>query len=150
MLDLLIKSHWYKCSVSLEGPHLGITLDDDIDIITSQGDTDINIPSDVPAGRREVLVSKSGETGGLGISIKGGVENKMPILISKIFPGMAADLTGRLHVGDAILSVDSQDLREATHDDAVRILKNTGNTVKLEVYIEVFDLKSMLNFSLLR
>ena len=50
MLDLLIKSHWYKCSVSLEGAHLGITLDDDIDIITSQGDTDITIPSDVPPG----------------------------------------------------------------------------------------------------
>ena len=46
---------------------------------------------------------------------------------------MAADLTGLLHVGDAILSVDSQDLREATHDDAVRILKNTGSQVKLEV-----------------
>jgi len=133
MLDLLIKSHWYKCSVSLEGQHLGITLDDDIDIITSQGDTDIAIPSDVPSGRREVIVNKSVESGGLGISIKGGVENKMPILISKIFPGMAADLTGRLHVGDAILSVDSQDLREATHDDAVRVLKNTGGQVKLEV-----------------
>ena len=83
-----------NCSVSLEGLHLGITLDDDIDIITSQGDTDITIPSDVPPGRREVVVNKSGESGGLGISIKGGVENKMPILISKIFPKMAADLTG--------------------------------------------------------
>merc|ERR1719391_1030801 len=124
MLDLLIKSHWYKCSVTLEGAHLGITLDDDIDII---------IPSDVPTGRREVKVSKSGESGGLGISIKGGVENKMPILISKIFTGMAADVTGKLHVGDAILSVDAQDLREATHDDAVRVLKNTGGQVKLEV-----------------
>ena len=82
------------CSVSLEGLHLGITLDDDIDIITSQGDTDITIPNDVPPGRREVVVNKSGESGGLGISIKGGVENKMPILISKIFPKMAADLTG--------------------------------------------------------
>ena len=40
--------------------------------------------SDVPPGRREVVVSKSGEAGGLGISIKGGVENKMPILISKV------------------------------------------------------------------
>ena len=79
----------------MEGLHLGITLDDDIDIITSQGDTDITIPSDVPPGRREVVVNKSGESGGLGISIKGGVENKMPILISKIFPGMAADLTGQ-------------------------------------------------------
>jgi hypothetical protein len=43
--------------------------------------------------------------------VSGGIENKMPILISKIFPGMAADLTGRLHVGDAILSVDGHDLR---------------------------------------
>ena len=80
-----------------------------------------------------MLVSKSGESGGLGISIKGGVENKMPILISKIFPGMAADLTGRLHVGDAILSVDGRDLREATHDEAVQALKATGNAVKMEV-----------------
>jgi len=133
ILDLLIKSHWYKCSVTLDCNHLGVTLDDDIDIISSQGDTDISIPSDVPPGRREVVVNKSAESGGLGISIKGGVENKMPILISKIFPGMAADLTGRLHVGDAILSVDKEDLREATHDDAVRVLKNTGGSVKLEV-----------------
>lgn len=132
-LDLLIKSHWYKCSMLLDGHYLNITLDDDIDMISSQGDTDIIIPMDVPPGRREVVVNKSLENGGLGISIKGGIENKMPILISKIFPGMAADLTGRLHVGDAILSVDGHDLREATHDDAVRVLKNTGPQVKLEV-----------------
>lgn len=67
----------------------------------------------------------------------------MPILISKIFPRMAADLTGRLHVGDAILSVDNQDLREATHDDAVRILKNTGNTVKLEVTAAAHNIDSL-------
>lgn len=132
-LDLLIKSHWYKCSVALETLQLCVTLDDDIDMITSQGDTEITIPNDVPSGRREVVVNKSAESGGLGISIKGGVENKMPILISKIFPGMAADVTGKLHVGDAILSVDNQDLREATHDDAVRVLKNTGGQVRLEV-----------------
>ena len=73
--------------MSLEGLYLGITLDDDIDIITSQGDTDITIPSDVPPGRREVLVSKSGESGGLGISIKGGVENKMSQLCNRHFCG---------------------------------------------------------------
>jgi len=133
VLDLLIKCHWYKCNVQLDGHHLNITLDDDIDMTTSQSDTDITIPTDVPTGRREVLVNKSHENGGLGISIKGGVENKMPILISKIFPGMAADVTSRLHVGDAIISVDGVDLREATHDDAVRVLKNTGPQVKLEV-----------------
>ncbi len=49
----------------------------------------------------------------------GGIENKMPILISKIFPGMAADLTGRLHVGDAILSVDGHDLRWKEQQEVV-------------------------------
>ena len=38
----------------------------------------------IPEGKRSVKVTK--EAGqGLGISIKGGRENKMPILISKIF-----------------------------------------------------------------
>ena len=38
----------------------------------------------IPEGKRSVRVTK--EAGqGLGISIKGGRENKMPILISKIF-----------------------------------------------------------------
>uniref|UniRef100_A0A8B9MQ72 PDZ domain-containing protein n=1 Tax=Accipiter nisus TaxID=211598 RepID=A0A8B9MQ72_9AVES len=61
--------------------------------------------------------------GGLGISIKGGKENKMPILISKIFKGLAADQTQALYVGDAILAVNGTDLRDATHDEAVQALK---------------------------
>ncbi|XP_016130972.1 alpha-1-syntrophin-like [Sinocyclocheilus grahami] len=63
----------------------------------------------------------------------GGKENKMPILISKIFKGLAADQTEALYVGDAILSVNSYDLREATHDEAVQALKKTGKEVILEV-----------------
>lgn len=73
------------------------------------------------------------DTSGLGVSIKGGRENKMPILISKIFKGMAADLTGQLYVGDAILSVNGIDLRDITHDDAVQVLKKAGKFVDLEV-----------------
>lgn len=56
----------------------------------------------------------------------------MPILISKIFPGMAADQAKGLYVGDAILSVNGEELREATHDEAVRALKRAGRTVELE------------------
>lgn len=73
------------------------------------------------------------DTSGLGVSIKGGRENKMPILISKIFQGMAADLTKELYVGDAILSVNGIDLRDVTHDEAVQILKKAGQSVELEV-----------------
>ncbi|XP_051916849.1 beta-2-syntrophin [Hippocampus zosterae] len=81
---------------------------------------------------RKVRVVKQ-ESGGLGISIKGGRDNRMPILISKIFPGLAADQSRALRVGDAILSVNGNDLREATHDLAVQALKKAGKQVTLEV-----------------
>ncbi|XP_053555392.1 beta-2-syntrophin isoform X2 [Bombina bombina] len=81
---------------------------------------------------RKVRVVKQ-EVGGLGISIKGGQENRMPILISKIFPKLAADQSRALRVGDAILSVNGNDLRNATHDQAVQVLKKAGKEVTLEV-----------------
>ncbi|KAL4623570.1 beta-2-syntrophin [Arapaima gigas] len=85
-----------------------------------------------PEAVRRVRVVKQ-ESGGLGISIKGGRENRMPILISKIFPGLAADQSRALRVGDAILSVNGNDLRDATHDSAVQALKKAGKEVTLEV-----------------
>lgn len=56
----------------------------------------------------------------------------MPILISKIFKGLAVDQTEALFVGDAILSVNGEDLSTATHDEAVQVLKKTGKEVVLE------------------
>ena len=56
------------------------------------------LPDSIAGQRRHVRVAKE-ETNGLGISIKGGRENKMPILISKIFKGMAADKMGALTGG---------------------------------------------------
>lgn len=91
-----------------------------------------DVTPEVSSFKRTVRVVKE-ENNGLGISIKGGRENKMPILISKIFKGMAADKTGQLYVGDAILSVNGEDLREASHDEAVRALKRAGRIVELEV-----------------
>ncbi|XP_036387645.1 alpha-1-syntrophin [Megalops cyprinoides] len=90
------------------------------------------VPETITNVKRTVKVTKQ-DVGGLGISIKGGKENKMPILISKIFKGLAADQTEALYVGDAIISVNGYDLREATHDEAVQALKKTGKEVILEV-----------------
>lgn len=61
----------------------------------------------------QVRVIKS-DNNGLGISIKGGRENRMPILISKIFRGMAADSAKGLYVGDAILSVNGEELNRVS------------------------------------
>lgn len=89
------------------------------------------IPDSIANQKRIIRVVKQ-EVGGLGISIKGGKENKMPIIISKIFKGLAADQTESLYVGDAILSVNGEDLRDASHDEAVRLLKRSGKEVTLE------------------
>ncbi|XP_053679779.1 beta-1-syntrophin [Anopheles nili] len=91
-----------------------------------------DVPDSVANQKRHVRVIKS-DNNGLGISIKGGRENRMPILISKIFRGMAADNAKGLYVGDAILSVNGEDLRDATHEEAVRALKRAGRVVDLEV-----------------
>lgn len=90
------------------------------------------VPEAIANRKRCVKVTKQ-DIGGLGISIKGGKENKMPILISKIFKGLAADQTQALYVGDAILSVNGMNLRDATHDEAVQALKRAGKEVTLEV-----------------
>uniref|UniRef100_A0A8C8DR15 Syntrophin alpha 1 n=1 Tax=Oryzias sinensis TaxID=183150 RepID=A0A8C8DR15_9TELE len=98
------------------------------------------VPETITNVKRTVRVTKQ-DVGGLGISIKGGKENKMPILISKIFKGLAADQTEALYVGDAILSVNGYDLREATHDEAVQALKKTGKEVILEGTMSFFHFK---------
>uniref|UniRef100_A0A3Q3WWZ1 Uncharacterized protein n=1 Tax=Mola mola TaxID=94237 RepID=A0A3Q3WWZ1_MOLML len=98
---------------------------------SKHGDFPVNLEGSSEAVRKVRVVKQ--ESGGLGISIKGGRENRMPILISKIFPGLAADQSRALRVGDAILSVNGNDLREATHDLAVQALKKAGKEVTLEV-----------------
>lgn len=98
---------------------------------TAFTDLQDQVPEAIANRKRCVKVIKQ-EVGGLGISIKGGKENKMPILISKIFKGLAADQTQALYVGDAILSVNGVNLRDATHDEAVQGLKRAGREVTLE------------------
>lgn len=54
--------------------------------------------------------------------LQGGKEHGVPILISEIHPNQPADRCGGLHVGDAILAVNSINLRDAKHKEAVTIL----------------------------
>ena len=61
-----------------------ITLTDLDDPNCFDGDKADNVPEPIASQKRTVQIVKS-DNNGLGISIKGGRENKMPILISKIF-----------------------------------------------------------------
>nr|KAF6448911.1 syntrophin gamma 2 [Rousettus aegyptiacus] len=71
--------------------------------------------------------------GGLGLSIKGGAEHRVPVVISKIFKGHAADQTGMLFVGDAVLQVNGVSVENATHEEAVHLLRNAGDEVTVTV-----------------
>lgn len=58
----------------------------------------------IPADTKERMVQITRQkVGGLGLSIKGGAEHKLPVLISKIYKSQAADQSGQLFVGDAII-----------------------------------------------
>ncbi|XP_067929516.1 beta-2-syntrophin-like [Watersipora subatra] len=92
-----------------------------------------DLPEAILSGQKRLVRVVKEDQNGLGISIKGGRENKMPIIVSKIFKGLAADITKQLYVGDAIISVNGQDLRHASHDEAVSCLKKAGRVVDMEV-----------------
>ncbi|KAK0132724.1 Disks large 4 [Merluccius polli] len=83
---------------------------------------------DLPRDPRRVLIHR-GSTG-LGFNIVGG-EDGEGIFISFILAGGPADLSGELHKGDQIISVNGVDLRMATHEQAAAALKNAGQTVTI-------------------
>lgn len=56
----------------------------------------------------------------------------MLIFISKIFKGMVVDKIEKLYVGDVILFVNGEDLREVIYDEVVRVFKKVKKIVELE------------------
>lgn len=103
--EVYIRQQWCKVSVTLNDDSLILSLAEAPDKLSnsvSNGDAAIQatnissicgakldappVPDNIPGQKRCVTVIKE-EQNGLGISIKGGKENKMPILISKIFKG---------------------------------------------------------------
>ncbi|CAL4096272.1 unnamed protein product, partial [Meganyctiphanes norvegica] len=77
---------------------------------------------------------------GMGMSITGGREHGVPVLISVIHPDTPASRCGQLYVGDAILSVNGQSLKEVSHSEAVDLLSTQEGKITLEaVYISEDD-----------
>jgi len=68
--------------------------------------------------------------GKLGISIKGGRDQNLPILVSKVCSNEDDD---HLYIGDAIVKVNDIFLTSVTHDEAINILRNAGSEINLTV-----------------
>ncbi|XP_076835125.1 gamma-2-syntrophin isoform X2 [Brachyhypopomus gauderio] len=79
------------------------------------------------------VVLRRQPSGGLGLSIKGGAEHKVPVVISKIFKDQVADQTGLLFIGDAVLQVNGINVEKCTHEEVVHLLRTAGDEVTITV-----------------
>ncbi|XP_077777424.1 multiple PDZ domain protein isoform X22 [Podarcis muralis] len=106
---------------------------------TSRSSTPATLISDpatcpiIPGCETTIDISK-GRTG-LGLSIVGGADTLLgAIIIHEVYEEGAASKDGRLWAGDQILEVNGIDLRNATHDEAINVLRQTPQKVRLTVY----------------
>ncbi|XP_069561190.1 multiple PDZ domain protein isoform X8 [Brachyistius frenatus] len=87
----------------------------------------------IPGCETTIDISK-GRTG-LGLSIVGGCDTLLgTIIIHEVYEEGAASKDGRLWAGDQILEVNGIDLRAASHDEAINVLRQTPQRVRLAVY----------------
>lgn len=88
----------------------------------------------VVAGRETTIEFCKGNVG-LGLSIVGGCDTLLgAVIIHEVNDGGAAQRDGRLQAGDQILEVNGIDLRQATHDEAIGVLRLTTQRVRLCVF----------------
>ncbi|XP_077160165.1 tyrosine-protein phosphatase non-receptor type 3 isoform X3 [Paroedura picta] len=64
------------------------------------------------------------EDGKFGFNLKGGIDQKMPLVVSRIVPGSPSDkCIPKLNEGDQIVLINGRDISEHTHDQVVRFIK---------------------------
>uniref|UniRef100_A0A1I7XFZ6 Protein lap4 n=1 Tax=Heterorhabditis bacteriophora TaxID=37862 RepID=A0A1I7XFZ6_HETBA len=86
---------------------------------------------------RRIRVERDAESH-LGLSIAGGLgstpyrEGDQSLFVSRVHPGGPADKAG-LRVDDKLLRVNDSDVSSATHDQAVRVMHESRNSVELTV-----------------
>ncbi|CAF0922202.1 unnamed protein product [Rotaria sp. Silwood1] len=79
---------------------------------------------------RNVTLKRHPTTHSLGFSIKGGCDTGFPVLISRVVYTNAH----LLHVGDAILSINNENISTLTHDEVITKLRDaSGDQVNLTV-----------------
>ncbi|KAF3858168.1 hypothetical protein F7725_011369 [Dissostichus mawsoni] len=109
------------------------------DILTIQ-EQDVICVSGEPFYSSERTVTIRRQTiGGFGLSIKGGAEHKIPVVISKISKEQKAELSGLLFIGDGILQINGINVRSYRHEEVVQVLRNAGEEVTLTVRLLPFS-----------
>lgn len=78
----------------------------------------------IPHDNLVIIRMKPDENGRFGFNVKGGYDQKMPVIVSRVAPGTPADLcVPRLNEGDQVVLINGRDITEHTHDQVVLLIK---------------------------
>ncbi|KAJ8247757.1 hypothetical protein GJAV_G00249950 [Gymnothorax javanicus] len=103
--------------------------------VLQRPDTKQQVCGDEEKGAFDVKLNKDDE--GLGITVAAYIgkscSESSGIFVKSIKQDSAVGLDGRIHVGDQIVAVDGANIRGYSNEQAVEILRNTGQTVSLEL-----------------
>ncbi|KAM9316415.1 gamma-2-syntrophin [Gastrophryne carolinensis] len=104
------------------------------DALTIQKQDVVCISGTEQSSDRRTVTLHRDPVGGLGLSIKGGAQHKVPVVISKIFKDQPADQSGLLFTGDALMQVNGINVEGSTHEEVVHLLRNAGDEVTITVF----------------
>ncbi|XP_040214179.1 tyrosine-protein phosphatase non-receptor type 4 [Rana temporaria] len=100
----------------------------------------------VPHDNLVLIRMRPDEDGRFGFNVKGGYDQKMPVIVSRVAPGTSADLcVPRLNEGDQVVLINGRDISEHTHDQVVMFIKascerHSGELVLLVRPNAVYDI----------
>ncbi|XP_063646436.1 tyrosine-protein phosphatase non-receptor type 4 isoform X7 [Pan troglodytes] len=78
----------------------------------------------IPHDNLVLIRMKPDENGRFGFNVKGGYDQKMPVIVSRVAPGTPADLcVPRLNEGDQVVLINGRNIAEHTHDQVVLFIK---------------------------
>ncbi|KAM9085406.1 tyrosine-protein phosphatase non-receptor type 4 isoform 4-T4 [Megaptera novaeangliae] len=78
----------------------------------------------IPHDNLVLIRMQPDESGRFGFNVKGGCDQKMPVIVSRVAPGTPADLcVPRLNEGDQVVLINGRDVAGHTHDQVVLLIK---------------------------
>ncbi|BFY98244.1 hypothetical protein BsWGS_01284 [Bradybaena similaris] len=81
---------------------------------------------------------KPDEQGRFGFNVKGGADQRMPIIVSRVAPNTPADLAiPRLNEGDQVLFINGRDVSQHLHEQVVMFIKASRETHSGELTLVV-------------
>ncbi|KFM70585.1 hypothetical protein X975_16446, partial [Stegodyphus mimosarum] len=81
---------------------------------------------------------KPDEQGRFGFNVKGGADQNLPILVSRVAPNTPADTCiPRLNEGDQVLMINGRDVAGLTHDQVVKLIRASRERHPAELLLTV-------------